>query len=130
MRWWNFHLLEMQCTEIACSTALELQIYSNILALKLDARSNGWKHLDLAQFQKSIAMSLHLCSSNSCSILQTSGWILLSDAPWSWLCKENEGLCEENWKSKWENFGGKLRFWIWKVSYEQKQLGFGFYMVH
>jgi hypothetical protein len=125
----NFTYLKLQWSKLVSLDAMELQIHSSMRALKLDARISNWKHSNPAQFSSSIFMSLHSCSLNLHCILQTKGGFRLNHTQWARLCKENAGLCEENLISKRENFGGKLRSWIWKVSYEQKQLGFGFYMM-
>jgi hypothetical protein len=104
--WWRSY-------EFMISSALELQIQSYSLALKLCAKIIGWKHLDLLQFQASIAMFKLLICLNSSSIVQTNGWFLLRIALGSIIYKNLEELCDEKWNSKWEKNGGKMKIWIW-----------------
>lgn len=125
----NFTYLELAVIEFVSLDAMELQIHSSMCALKFDARISNWKHSNPAQFQNPIFMFMHLLCSKLDWIPQTIRWFLLSDVPWSWLCKEIPELCEEFWVLKREKNWRECEFSELNFSYEQNLLGFGFYIM-
>ena len=76
---------------------------------------NGLILLNPLQFPTSIFMRMLVICSNSDWIAPNDGWMLLSEAWGSRLCKDLWELYEENEDSKRENFERVLEFLIWKV---------------
>ena len=123
-RWSNFHLLEMQWSKIVLSSFQNFQIFFLNLTVKLYAQRIHWNLFNPLQFRNLIyLMKLWICT-RSCSILQTTRWFLLSEVPWSIICKNLEEFCEERCKSKREKNGGKCEisdlkcFFFLKCSYD------------